>query len=117
MSKKDIYTIVIVGIIAFALYFFFGRNINVNSEIAEVYYKDQVIDEIDLNKNDIYEYSGSYGKFSIEVENGKYHAINVDCPNHDCEKVGWVSKGSSTQIVCLPNEIFVVQPNTIDIEQ
>ena len=40
---------------------------------------------IDLNKNATYEYTGSYGKFNVEVHEGQYRAINVDCPNHDCE--------------------------------
>jgi hypothetical protein len=49
-----------------------------------------------------------------EVLDGKYHAVNVECPNHDCEKVGWVTIGSSKQIVCVPNEIYIMQSDVID---
>ena len=45
----------------------------------------------------------------IEVLNGKYRVHDVDCPDKICEKVGWVSSGSPTLIVCLPNNIVLVQ--------
>ena len=48
------------------------------------------------------------------MKDGQYHAVNVDCPNHDCEKVGWVKKGSSKQIVCVPNDIYVIQSEAVD---
>ena len=45
------------------------------------------------------------------MQDHQYRAVNVDCPNHDCEKVGWVKEGSSKSIICVPNQIYVVQAN------
>ncbi len=79
---------------------------------VEVYYKNELIETIDISKNQLYTYKGSYGTFHLEVKDTKYHATNVDCPNHDCENVGWVSLGDSKSIVCVPNEIYVIQSGT-----
>ena len=56
-------------------------------------------------------FKGDYGEFHLEVQDHQYRAVNVDCPNHDCEKVGWVKEGSSKSIICVPNQIYVVQAN------
>ncbi len=113
MKKKDI--IVIAALLVICAVGYFVMNMmqgEVNS--AEIYFKNEVVETIDLSKNEIYTLEGSYGSFSLEVLDGKYRATNVECPNHDCEKVGWVTIGSSKQIVCVPNEIYVMQVNVID---
>lgn len=84
------------------------------AETVEVYYKNKLIQTVDINQDKIYTFHGSYGSFSLEVKNHQYHAVNVDCPNHDCMKVGWVKKGSSKQIVCVPNEIYIIQSDSVD---
>ena len=81
-------------------------------DTVEVYFKNEMIETIDLAKDKTYTYKGSYGTFNLEVLDGKYHAINVECPNHDCEKVGWVELGQTKEIVCVPNEIYVIQTKT-----
>ena len=55
-------------------------------DVVEVYYKDELIEKIDISVDKTYTFKGSYGKFSLEVKNHEYHAVNVECPNHDCEK-------------------------------
>ena len=108
MKKKD--WIVIVGLcviltIGYGIY----RMTQGEKDIIEIYYKNQVVETIDIHKNKTYTLQGSYGSFSLEVKDGQYRATHVDCPNHDCEKVCWVKQGSAKQIVCVPNEIYVVQ--------
>ncbi len=113
MKKKDLIVITIVLVICAVGYFVMGMlQGDVNS--AEIYYKNEVVKTVDLNVNETYTLQGSYGSFSLEVKDGKYHAVNVECPNHDCEKVGWVALGSSKQIVCVPNEIYIIQSDAID---
>ena len=108
MKKKDwIVIIVLLFVFGFALLFY--HMMSGDKEEAVVYYHNEVIDRIDLSYDHVYTYQGDYGSFSLEVKNERYHAIHVDCPNHDCEKVGWVKKGSSRQIICLPNQIYVIQ--------
>ena len=81
-------------------------------DVIEIYYHNEVIEKIDISIDKTYTFDGDYGKFSLEVKDKKYHAVNVECPNHDCEKVGWVSEGSSRSIVCIPIDIYVIQAGT-----
>ena len=67
----------------------------------------EVLLETSLNDNRIYEVEGKVGKFCLEVYDGRYRAINVECPNHDCEQVGWVSPTMYRPIICLPNGLIV----------
>jgi hypothetical protein len=113
VKKKDV--IVIVGLllligVGYMIYLFTQGG----KETVEVYYQNQLIDTIDIHIDHTYTYQGSYGSFSLEVKDEKYHATNVECPNHNCEKVGWVSQGSAKQIVCAPNEIYVIQSDSQD---
>lgn len=70
---------------------------------------DQVVDRINLNNDGIYSYDGLYGQFNLEVKDGVIKAVNVECPNHSCEKMGEISKDkiSLTGIVCIPNGFWV----------
>lgn len=110
MKKKDIIVILILLIVLGAGYFIYS-SFQGEKDLAIVYYQNKEIDQIDLNIDKTYTYKGDYGSFSIEVKDHKYHAVHVDCPNHDCEKVGWVEKGSSVSIICVPNNIYVQQEN------
>lgn len=111
MKKKD--WILIIGLCVFlGVGYLIYSLMQGEKEIIQVYYHDQVVQEIDISKDDIYTFQGDYGEFHLEVKDHQYHATNVDCPNHDCEKVGWVKEGSSREIVCVPNGIYVIQAGT-----
>lgn len=113
MKKKDIILIVILCLVIGIGYFVFEM-FQGEKDTIEVRYKNEVIDVIDISVDKIHTYEGSYGKFSLEVKDHQYHAVSVECPNHDCEKMGWVKEGSSKSIVCVPNEIYVIQVGTED---
>lgn len=108
MKKKDIIVIVVLCLLLGIGYFVFNH-FQTKEDIIEVYYNQKLIKEIDINKNHLYKFEGDYGCFYLEVKNQQYRAIDVECPNHNCEKVGWVKKGSSIPIVCVPNDIYVIQ--------
>ena len=44
-------------------------------DTVEVYFKNEMIETIDLAKDKTYTYKGSYGTFNLEVLDGKYHAV------------------------------------------
>lgn len=113
MKKKDLIVIIGLCIILLLGYFIFQMTQG-NKEIVQVYYQKELIQEIDISIDHIYTFEGSYGHFSLEVKDHQYHAVNVECPNHDCEKMGWVKEGSSKEIICVPNEIYVVQSDSED---
>lgn len=111
MKKKDM--IVIIGLLVIlGIGYFVFEMMQGEKDAVEVYYQNKLVETIDISVDKTYTFKGSYGSFSLEVKDKKYHAVNVECPNHDCEKVGWVNKGSSRSIVCVPNEIYVIQAGT-----
>ncbi len=114
MKKKDVIVISLICIILGVGYLIFEM-MQGEKEVIEVYYQNKVIAEIDISVDNTYTFEGSYGFFYLEVKDHQYHATEVDCPNHDCEKMGWVKEGSSKVITCVPNEIYVVQSGTEDI--
>lgn len=114
MNKKDLVLITIIISIAFIFILYFSTK--KQSDIALVYYKDDIILTIDLNINNIYEVNGELGKIKIEVNNSKIKVIEENSPYHLCSKQGYISKQGES-IVCLPNKIIIKLPNSqIDTE-
>lgn len=110
MKKKEI---IVIGIIAFLAIFYLVYNFLIKSEAhtyAEV--KDlesgEVLLRFDVNEDAYYEFEVPNGFFHVEVKDGHYHAVDVDCPNQDCVNFGWMpSLGVYTPIICIPNGIMV----------
>ena len=46
------------------------------------------------------------GDISIDKEKGVCIS-EVNCPNHLCEKMGWVNE-VGVPVVCLPNNVYVI---------
>ena len=69
---------------------------------------DKVILRFDIEEDAYYEFDVKNGKFHIEVKDGRYRAIDVDCPNQICVNMGWMpSLDYYAPIVCLPNGIMI----------
>ena len=108
MNKKDVKLILeclIFCLFSFGIFYVMNKNHIGNLGIVE--YKEEVLLEFDLTKNETYEFEGSQGIVHLEVKDGQYRVYDVECPNHDCEQMGWHDKDSLTPIVCLPNEIVI----------
>ena len=108
MNKKDIKLIICLLLLAIAgLFIYQLTNKNYHGDIGVVKYKDEVILEFDIDRDEIYEFKGSYGMMHLEVKDSRFRVIEVDCPNHNCEQMGWHDVDSLTPIVCMPNEIVI----------
>lgn len=111
MKKKEIKIIAIIMAIALVCIGVVAY-INGSKQYAEVIdlRTNEVLLKFDINKDAYYELDVPYGKFHIEVKDGQYHAVDVDCPNQTCVNLGWVpSMGSFyTPIICFPNSIEIV---------
>lgn len=62
-----------------------------------------------LGKNmigEIIDIDTEYGHNKIEIGDGKARIIESDCPDHLCERQGWISKPGHIA-VCLPNRLFI----------
>lgn len=107
MKKKEIIIVVCMLVIA-ALGYFGIQLLNKDKTMVSVKNaKGDVLLTFNLNEDNYYELQGEYGIFHIEVKDGQCRAINVECPNHNCEEVGWISSNNPLPIVCLPNNLVV----------
>lgn len=114
MSKKNKEYLIIASILLALIgaYFIVNKVVSNNvkkSQIVEVREKDTVLMTFDISEDANYVLDVKLGHMHIEVKDGKYRVHDVDCPDKICEKVGWVSSDSATLIVCLPNNIVLVQ--------
>lgn len=105
MNKSDIKLILIILIFSFLVYIVFNSN---NSSKAYVYFNNDKVLTIDLNKNGIYSVTGLNGEVQIEVKSKKLRVIKEESPLHLCSSEGFKNKGS---IVCLPNKIVITFDN------
>ena len=108
MNKNDIKLVVIVLIVIVLLFSLtlFRKKAN----IANVYYENDLILEIDLSINKTYEVDGYNGKVKIEVLNNQIRVVEENSTYHLCSKQGCVSK-SGESIICLPNKIIIELPS------
>lgn len=109
-EKKIIVLIIVFALIAYGIFFLYKIN-NPQDIIQVINHLDdgeEVIMEFDANQDNQYTIDVELGKMTIEVKDGYYHVINVDCPNHNCEKMGYVNSQSALDIIiCLPNGISI----------
>ena len=108
MNKNDIK--LIIAILFFIILLFSLTLIRKKANIANVYYENKLILEIDLSINKTYEVDGYNGKVKIEVLNNQIRVVEENSPYHLCSKQGFVSK-SGESIICLPNKIIIELPS------
>lgn len=113
MKKKEVIIVIcilLIGFIGFGVYYFMHED----AVYAEVIYhnpvtqKEEVLQRFNVNEDAYYEFEVPNGKFHVEVNDGQYRAIDVDCPNQNCVDIGWVpSLGYYAPIICIPNGIII----------
>lgn len=108
MNKKDIKLIVVLFVlvlVGFGVMNWFKSQSN--TTIGKVVFRNDVILEFDVSENATYEFEGAYGVMHLEVKDEKFRVYDVECPNHNCEHMGWVGKDDLLPIVCLPNQVQI----------
>lgn len=58
------------------------------------------------NRNDKIKIQTSYGSNIVEIESGKVHIYDADCPDKICIKDGFISKPGQI-LVCLPHKVVI----------
>ncbi len=104
MNKSDIKLIIIIIIIVSIVLIIL--NINKGGNIAVVYYQDEIIKKIDLNKDGTYTVAGYLGDVVLEVKDKKIKVVEENSNNHICSKEGYI-KDSSRSLICMPNKIII----------
>lgn len=104
-SKADkilIAALCILALIGIGYELFFMKSDNVQLELSVAGKKQQ----LDLRTDRILPVVAEYGNLNIEIKQGKVRVIDVDCPDHTCEKMGWISVAPQ-KIVCVPNKVII----------
>lgn len=61
-----------------------------------------------------YTVEGNVSEMTIEVQAGRWHVKDVACYDYTCKNMGWVSEDSILPIICLPNDIVIVDAATAE---
>lgn len=122
--KKHYIDIIIISsllISAVAGVLYFQLAFNDMNNIAYIYHKNELIQEIDLSKeNELrkFDIKGEYGLLTIGVKKDNIAVLESSCLTHQCVKTGYINK-SNHSIVCAYNAIYIVLKNNdsnVDIE-
>jgi hypothetical protein len=108
MNKSDIKLIAIIFILSLSVFLSFYLLKEKGNKIAVVYYKDNIVLEIDLSQEETKEYKviGTNGDVIILHDSGKIKVIEETSPKNLCSKQGFI-KESFEAIICLPNEVVI----------
>ena len=77
-----------------------------------VVHRNRVILWFDSGVNADYTVYGNVGHMHIEVKDRKWHVLDVDCFDYTCKNMGWMDIDSYLYIICLPNDLVIVDGNT-----
>lgn len=62
--------------------------------------------KLDDNTKDTIQMEGKNSEITIEVDGRQMRFILSECPDHTCERTGWIS-GVGQTAVCLPNRVMI----------
>ena len=77
--------------------------------VAKVYVQDEIVETIDLSKNEDADYyiDGLKGKVHIHTHDGGIAVVESNCPHQDCVHMGYV-KETNRPIICAYNAVYVI---------
>lgn len=110
MRKSDVLLIIILVILN-TLFLFQVIDVN-SSSTATIYYDGVIVEEINLNKDDVYSLNATNGEVEVSVKNGKVAITKETSPLNICSKQGYVDV-NKIPLICLPNKVVVegMDPN------
>ena len=75
---------------------------------ASIYYRDNLIKEIDLNtaNDEILSINGDHGLVKVEINNQKIGIVYSSCPLQYCVHIGLIDF-ANMPIICMYNGIFI----------
>ena len=132
MKKKEWIALIIIAVLsvsAIVLQRFIKRNTDTEVEIPPyatvahpqgdpigewitVVHRNRIILYFDSGVDDFYEVEGNVGHMTIEVKDNMWHVHDVDCYDYTCKNMGWMSSDSLLPIICLPNDLVIIDEAT-----
>ncbi len=80
--------------------------------IAVVFRSSRVVLYFDSGVDGEYTVHGNVGHMDIEVKDRKWHVKDVDCYDYTCKNMGWMSADALLPIICLPNDLVIIDAET-----
>ena len=113
--KGDLLAIALVAVLAAGLLAaFFPRSPSDSQGVVQVYQDGQLIRELSLSQDEIFQISGDYSN-TVEISGGKVAIVETNCPGGDCAHSGWISTPGRS-IVCLPNRVEIRVTGAADVD-
>lgn len=81
-------------------------------EWIAVVHRNKIILYFDSGTAGEYEVEGNVGRMRIEVKDGRWHVKEVDCYDYTCRNMGWADTDSIFPIICLPNDLVIIDAKT-----
>ncbi len=100
---RDIVLILAIALVGLCLLFFNGRKTSPGSSVV-VEVDGKTVASYPLDTDGVFVLNG--GTNTLEIKDGKARISDADCPNMQCVRQGWISRGGQS-IVCLPNKLIV----------
>ena len=100
---RDIVLILAIALVGLCLLFFNGRKTSLGSSVV-VEVDGKTVASYPLDTDEVFVLNG--GTNTLEIKDGRARISDADCPNMQCVRQGWISRGGQS-IVCLPNKLIV----------
>ena len=107
--RNDIILILSLLIIAVVSLVVVNVNANRTNLIASVSVQNNVVEKVDLSRNEEKDFyiKGLKGEVHVHTKDGAIAIIESNCPHQDCVKMGYV-KESNHPIICAYNAVYIV---------
>ncbi|MDO5549250.1 MAG: NusG domain II-containing protein [Eubacteriales bacterium] len=75
---------------------------------GEIWQDGECVQRIELadSYRNTFTLDGDSTEYTIEVDGKRMRFVDSQCPDHTCERTGWISRVGDTA-VCLPNRVLI----------
>lgn len=107
--RNDLILIISLLIIAVVSLVVVNVNANRTNLLATISVQNDVVEKIDLSRNEEKDYyiKGLKGEVHVRTKDGGIAVVESNCPHQDCVKMGYV-KESNRPIICAYNAVYIV---------
>ena len=107
--RNDLILIASLLIIAVISLVVVNVNANRTNLLATISVQNDVVEKIDLSRNEEKDYyiKGLKGEVHVHTKDGGIAVVESNCPHQDCVKMGYV-KESNRPIICAYNAVYIV---------
>lgn len=103
--------ILIIALLLIAVISLVVVNVNANRTnlVATISVQNDVVEKIDLSRNEEKDYfiKGLKGEVHVHTKDGGIAVVESNCPHQDCVKMGYV-KESNRPIICAYNAVYII---------